>query len=86
MTLQNKSILVDIWPNLGNQNHELPGQIFPAKSFKIYFIRLVSASLGQKSYFPKRVLSSPVQVPLKGGCNEAFNQASPNSELAKKLL
>ena len=70
MTLQNKSILVDIWPNLGNQNHELPGQIFPAKSFKINFFRLVSASLGQKSYFPKRVLSSPVQVPLKGGWEE----------------
>ena len=41
--------LMVIWPNLCNQNCELPRQILLFIWSKIIFFRLVSASVGQKS-------------------------------------
>ena len=41
--------LIVIWPNLCNQNCELPRQILLFIWSKIIFFRLVSASVGQKS-------------------------------------
>ena len=55
-----KCIFLIFWPNLTNENRELPRKIYKPDFSKNCWSRLVSASLGEKSRSPTEVVSGSV--------------------------